>query len=55
MFAGNEIALDMFYNEFYQKEEFYADSHGRVNTLEPKFSLNCDMVADWHRINWELN
>ena len=39
MFDGNLITVDMFCNAFYQKEPFYAVSHGRVNILLPKFKL----------------
>lgn len=40
VFNGNKITIDMFGNSFYQEEDFYAVSHGRVNILEPKFTLN---------------
>lgn len=40
MFDGNKITIDMFGNAFYQREPFYAVSHGRVNILSPKFLLN---------------
>lgn len=39
-FDGNKITVDMFGNAFYQKDKFYAVSHGRVNILKPKFALN---------------
>lgn len=39
IFDGNLITVDMFCNAFYQKEPFYAVSHGRVNILLPKFKL----------------
>ncbi|EQB9114440.1 restriction endonuclease subunit S [Campylobacter upsaliensis] len=40
IFKGNTITIDMFCNAFYQKDDFYAVSHGRVNILKPKFILN---------------
>lgn len=40
IFKGNTITIDMFSNAFYQKDDFYAVSHGRVNILKPKFILN---------------
>ena len=40
IFKGNKITIDMFGNPFYQKDDFYAVSHGRVNILNPKFELN---------------
>lgn len=40
IFKGNKITVDMFGNPFYQKDDFYAVSHGRVNILNPKFELN---------------
>lgn len=40
IFKGNAITIDMFGNAFYQKDDFYAVSHGRVNILMPKFNLN---------------
>lgn len=40
LFKGNKITIDMFGNPFYQKDDFYAVSHGRVNILNPKFELN---------------
>ena len=40
IFDGNVITADMFCNAYYQKESFYAVSHGRVNILLPKFKLN---------------
>lgn len=39
IFTGNKITVDMFCNAFYQAENFYSVSHGRVNILEPKFKL----------------
>ena len=39
IFPGNKITLDMFGNAFYQPEDFYAVSHGRVNILSPNFKL----------------
>ena len=39
IFDGNCITVDMFCNAFYQPNEFYAVSHGRVNILKPKFEL----------------
>lgn len=40
IFEGNCLTIDMFCNCFYQEKKFYAVSHGRVNILLPKFSLN---------------
>ena len=40
LFNKNSITIDMFGNVFYQDEEFYAVSHGRVNVLIPKFDAN---------------
>lgn len=40
IFKGNKITIDMFGNPFYQEDDFYAVSHGRVNILVPKFELN---------------
>ena len=40
VFDGNKITVDMFGNVYYQPEQFYAVSHGRVNILSAKFDLN---------------
>lgn len=40
IFKGNCITVDMFCNAFYQNQDFYAVSHGRVNILYPKFKCN---------------
>lgn len=40
IFKGNKITVDMFGNSFYQPDDFYAVSHGRVNILEPLFELS---------------
>lgn len=40
MFKAGSITVDMFCNAFYQSEDFYAVSHGRVNILRPKFECN---------------
>lgn len=40
IFKANCITVDMFCNAFYQNEDFYAVSHGRVNVLCPKFKCN---------------
>lgn len=40
IFKGNCLTLDMFCNCFYQPNDFYSVSHGRVNILIPKFELN---------------
>ncbi|MBQ9254345.1 MAG: restriction endonuclease subunit S [Bacteroidales bacterium] len=40
IFKGNNITVDMFCNVYYQKDRFYSVSHGRVNILTPKFSMN---------------
>ena len=34
------ITVDMFGKAFYQENEYYCVSHGRVNILTPKISLN---------------
>ena len=39
IFTGNKLTLDMFGNAFYQPDDFYAVSHGRVNILIPYFAL----------------
>lgn len=40
IFDGNKLTIDMFGNAYYQADPFYAVSHGRVNILTAKFSLN---------------
>ena len=40
IFDGNMLTVDMFCNAFYQREEFYAVSHGRINVLVPKFDMD---------------
>lgn len=40
VFDSNKITVDMFCNAFYQEHPFFAVSHGRVNILTPKFSMN---------------
>ena len=40
IFEGNKITIDMFGNAYYQDSPFYAVSHGRINILTAKFSLN---------------
>ena len=40
IFDGNMLTVDMFCNAFYQREKFYAVSHGRINILIPKFNMN---------------
>ena len=40
LFPKNSITVDMFCNAFYQSEDFYSVSHGRVNILTPKFNMN---------------
>ena len=37
---ANTITVDMFGKAFYQKIPYYCVSHGRVNILIPKFSIN---------------
>lgn len=37
---SNSITVDMFGKAFYQKDPYYAVSHGRVNILKPKFDMN---------------
>lgn len=44
IFTKNKITVDMFCNAFYQPNDFYAVSHGRVNILSPKFAMN-NLVA----------
>lgn len=39
IFTKNKITVDMFCNPFYQENDFFAVSHGRVNVLCPKFDL----------------
>lgn len=39
IFRRNCLTVDMFGNSFYQDEDFFAVSHGRVNILKPKFDL----------------
>ena len=36
MFTGNKITVDMFGQSFYQPNDFFSVSHGRVNVLNPK-------------------
>ncbi len=36
---ANTITVDMFGKAFYQKDSYYAVSHGRVNILTPKFAI----------------
>lgn len=40
LFTKNKITVDMFCNAFYQYQDFFAVSHGRVNILTPKFKMN---------------
>lgn len=40
IFKGNCITVDMFCNAFYQPDDFYSVSHGRVNILKPNFDMN---------------
>ena len=40
IFSGNKLTVDMFCNAYYQREDFYAVSHGRVNILTPLFDMN---------------
>lgn len=40
MFPGGSITIDMFGQPFFQKENFYAVSHGRINILKPKLQIN---------------
>lgn len=40
IFPKNTITVDMFCNAFYQNQNFYSVSHGRVNILTPKFEMN---------------
>lgn len=39
IFSKNKITVDMFGNVYYQEDNFYAVSHGRVNILEPVFDM----------------
>ena len=40
IFPENSITVDMFCQAFYQNQNFYTVSHGRVNILKPKFKMN---------------
>ena len=40
IFKANSITVDMFCNAFYQNNDYYAVSHGRVNILYPKIKCN---------------
>ena len=40
IFKANSITVDMFCNAFYQNNDYYAVSHGRINILYPKFKCN---------------
>ena len=40
LYAKNAISIDMFGKAFFHGYEFYSVSHGRVNILTPKFSMN---------------
>lgn len=40
LFKKNLLTIDMFGKCFYQENEFYCVSHGRVNILAPKFEIN---------------
>lgn len=40
LFKKNCLTADMFGHVFYQPQDFYAVSHGRVNILRPKVKLN---------------
>lgn len=44
LFSGNSITVDMFGKSFYQKNDFYSVSHGRVNILIPLFNLNQEIA-----------
>ena len=37
--SGNKITVDMFCNAYFQPDDFYCVSHGRVNILTPRYSL----------------
>lgn len=39
-FPGNTITIDMFCHAYYQKTNYFAVGHGRVNVLLPKFKMN---------------
>ena len=39
LFPKNTITVDMFCKAYYQPEDYYAVSHGRVNMLKPKFKM----------------
>lgn len=39
IFSKNKITVDMFGNVYYQEDNFYAVSHGRVSILEPVFDM----------------
>lgn len=40
IFEGNSLTIDMFGQPFYQEQNFFAVSHGRINILKPKFINN---------------
>lgn len=40
IFEGNKLTIDMFCHAFYQPDDFFAVSHGRVNVLAPLFNMN---------------
>lgn len=39
---GNKITVDMFGNAYFQPDEFYCVSHGRVNILTPRYPLTAN-------------
>lgn len=43
-FPSNTITIDMFCHAFYHPYEYYAVSHGRVNILLPRFSINKEIA-----------
>lgn len=43
LFSKNKLTVDMFCNAFYQYQDFFCVSHGRVNILTPKFKMNASI------------
>lgn len=40
IFNGGQLTIDMFCHAFYQPDDFFAVSHGRVNILSPLFDMH---------------
>ena len=45
LFSKNTITVDMFCKAYYQPDDYYAVSHGRVNILKPKFKMNKQSIC----------